>query len=81
MIVVDDYIEGRIYAGQEKYNLENLRASMWEVIHDDLTDLNTKENPIHIKNEYNDFYVFHIHESELMEYMASRDCTNYITGV
>ena len=80
MIIVDDYNKGKIHAGQSKHDLDFLPKRMIEAI-DSLTDENTDENPIHIDNSRNDFYVFYMDEHDVFNYMAERDCTNCITGV
>jgi hypothetical protein len=80
MIVVDDYSEGRIYAGHTVHDLEGrVPDSMFikaKMHHENL------DEPVHIHDNYGaDYYIMKISHSDLFNYMSSRDCTNFVMGV
>jgi len=80
MIVIDDYNEGVIHAGKEKYDMKKVSAIMWDEV-DKLEPNNTEHNPRHKNDGVNDFYVFYMDEKDLFKYMTDRNATNYIVGV
>lgn len=81
ILVIDEYDQGRIHAGCEDNVKDHVTRDIVAIIENKLTDENTVDNPILVKNSSHDLGIFIMKEEDLFAYMSSRDASNYITGV
>ena len=86
IIVVDDYKDGTIRAGSSFSDFHNLPVVLKDKIDDferlmSMEEATSNSNPMHYTDDGIDLYIFVMKRDSLWEYMESRNCTNYVTGV